>query len=338
MKAMQVQRANGDFVLVDLPIPTPGAGEVRVKVHACGVCHSDDFTRSGAYPGIELPRVPGHELAGVVDDIGDGVSGFRIGDRVGVGWHGGHCFHCERCRRGDFINCSNGKVCGITYDGGYQEYMVAPWEALVRIPDGLSWVEAGPLLCAGITSFNSLRNAGARPGDTVAISGIGGLGHLALQFANRMGFRTIALSRGEEKRGLTGELGAHAYINVADDNAAQALQALGGADLILATAPSSAVIGSLVGGLAPRGKLLIVAAAGENVEFAPFGVLSGKAIAGWPSGSSIDSEDTLGFSVLTGVKPRVETFPLEDANLAFARMMANDVRFRAVLTMDQPRP
>lgn len=333
MKAMQVQQANGDFMLVDLPIPEPGAGEIRVKVEACGICHSDAFVKFGAFPGIEFPRVPGHEVAGVVDAVGAGVSAFKKGDRVGVGWHGGHCFQCERCRRGDFINCASAKICGISYDGGYQEYMVAPWEAAARIPDELSSIDAGPLLCAGITTFNSLRNSGARPGDTVAVSGIGGLGHLAVQYARRMGFRAVALSRGEDKRSLAMELGAHVYIDSGKDDVAEALQALGGADLILATAPNAKVIGELTGGLAKRGKLLIVAAAAENVEFAPFNMLSGKSIAGWPSGAPIESEDTLNFSVLTGVKPQVEIFPLAQANEAFAKMMANEVRFRAVLTM-----
>jgi len=333
MKAMQVQEANSDFVLVDLPIPEPAEDQIRVKVEACGICHSDAFVKFGAFPGIEYPRVPGHEVAGVVDALGTGVSAFKEGDRVGVGWHGGHCFQCEPCRRGDFLNCTSQKICGISYDGGYQEYMVAPWEAAARIPDELSSIDAGPLLCAGITTFNSLRNAGARSGDTVAISGIGGLGHLGLQYASRMGFRTIALSRGGDKRILAEELGAHEYIDTAQTNVAEALQALGGADLILATAPNAKVIGELTDGLSARGKLLIVAAAADNVEFAPFTMLSGKTIAGWPSGSSIDSEDTLNFSALTGVRPKVETFPLEQANEAFAKMMANKVRFRAVLTM-----
>lgn len=333
MKAMQIQEANGDFVLVDLPIPEPTEGQIRVKVEACGVCHSDAFVKYGAFPGIEFPRVPGHEVAGVVDALGTGVSAFKNGDRIGVGWHGGHCFQCEPCRRGDFPNCTSQKICGISYDGGYEEYMVAPWEAAVRIPDELSFVDAGPILCAGVTTFNSLRNAGARSGDTVAISGIGGLGHLAVQYARRMGFRTIALSRGEDKRALAKELGAHQYIDTAQTNVAEALQALGGADLILATAPNAKVIGELTDGLSPRGKLLIVAAAADNVEFTPLTMLTGKSIAGWPSGSPIDSEDALNFSVLTGAKPKIETFPLEKADEAFEKMMANEVRFRAVLTM-----
>jgi len=329
---MQVQKPNGEFVLVDVPVPEPGAGQVRIKVEACGICHSDAFIKFGAFPGLQFPRVPGHELAGVVDAVGEGVTAFAAGDRVGVGWHGGHCFQCDQCRHGDFINCGNGKICGVSYDGGYQEYMVAPWEAVARIPDGLSAIEAGPLLCAGITTFNALRNAGARPGDTVAVSGIGGLGHLGVQYANRMGFRTIALSRGGAKRKLASELGAHDYIDTTN-GAAEALQAIGGADVILATAPNAKVIAELAGGLSQRGKLLIVAAAGDNLEVAPMNLLSGKTIAGWPSGSSVDSEDTMKFSALTGVKPHVETFALEQANEGFAKMMENHVRFRAVLTM-----
>jgi propanol-preferring alcohol dehydrogenase len=333
MKAMQLQKANGDFVLVDLPIPEPGSGEIRIKVEACGICHSDAFVKFGVFPGLEYPRVPGHEVAGVVDAVGAGVTAFRKGDRVGVGWHGGHCFQCERCRRGDFVNCERAKVCGISYDGGYAEYMVAPWEAAARIPDGLTAVDAGPLLCAGITTFNALRNSGARPGDTVAVSGIGGLGHLAVQYASRMGFRTIALSRGDAKCTLATELGAHDYIDTGKDDVAAALQALGGADVILATAPHAKTISDLAGGLSRRGKLVVVAAAAEPLEVAGFNLLSGKSIAGWPSGSAIDSEDTMKFSALTDVRPKVETFPLEQANQAFAKMMANEVRFRAVLTM-----
>ena len=333
MKAMQVQQANGDFVLIEKEIPEAGAGEVRIKVEACGICHSDAFVKFGQLPGLELPRVPGHEVAGTVDAVGEGVTAFEPGDRVGVGWHGGHCFQCDRCRRGDFINCSNGKICGVSYDGGYQEYMVAPWEAVARIPDSLSAVDAGPLLCAGITTYNALRNSAARPGDTVAIHGIGGLGHLAVQFASRMGFRTVALSRGESKRKLAEELGAHQYIDTAANNVAEVLGATGGADLILATAPNGKAISELLGGLSARGTLLLVAAAHDPIEVSAFAMLSGKRIQGWPSGSAIDSEDTMEFSALTGVRPRTETFALEQANEGFAKVMENTVRFRAVLTM-----
>ncbi len=333
MRAMQVQEANGDFVLVEKEMPVAAVGQVLIKVEACGVCHSDAFIKFGQFPGLELPRVPGHEVAGVVDAVGDGVTAFKVGDRVGVGWHGGHCFQCDRCRRGDFLNCRNGAICGISYDGGYQEYMVAPWEAVARIPDGLSPIEAGPLLCAGITTYNALRNAGARPGDTVAVHGIGGLGHLGIQYANRMGFRTVALSRGDSKRALAEELGAHHYIDTQKVNVAEALTAMGGADVILATAPNGKAISELTDGLSARGTLLLVAAAHDPIEVGAFSMLSGRRIQGWPSGSSADSEDTMQFSALTGVRPRTETFDLEQANEAFAKVMENTVRFRAVLTM-----
>ena len=332
MKAMVVREANGDFVLEDRPVPEPGPGEVRVKVEACGICHSDAFVKFGAYPGVELPRIPGHEVAGVIDSLGDGVDNFKVGDRVGVGWHGGHCHKCEPCRRGNFINCTNGKVCGISYDGGYAEYMVAPWEAIAQIPDELSPQEAAPLLCAGITTYNALRNSGARPGDVVAVQGVGGLGHLAIQFARRMGFRTVALSRGTSKKALAAELGAHEYIDSKAEDPVQALQTLGGADVILATAPNAKAIESVLDGLSNRGKLMLVAAAHEPFSVNAFGMLSGKMIHGWPSGSAVDSEDAMNFSALAEVRPRIEAFPLEQANEAFVKVMENTVRFRAVLT------
>ena len=331
MRALQVTTPGGPFQLVEREVPTPGPRWVRVKVEACGVCHSDVFAKSGAYPGIQLPRVPGHEIAGRIDAVGDGVTAWKVGDRVGVGWHGGHCFECDACRRGLFINCPNGKVTGISHDGGYADFVVVPSESVARIPDALSAVDAGPLLCAGVTTYNALRNSGARPGQTVAIQGIGGLGHLAVQYAARMGFRTIAISRGADKATLARELGAHEYIDTATTTAADGLQALGGADLVLATAPSSEAIESTVGGLKSRGKLLIVAAPFTPISTSAMGLLSGKSIAGWPSGSAIDSEDTMAFSALTGVRPRVETFKLEQAEEAFAHMMANKARFRAVL-------
>jgi len=295
------------------------------------VCHSDALTRGGAYPGLSLPRVPGHEIAGRVDAVGANVTAFKAGERVGIGWHGGHCFECVPCRKGDFIGCVKGQVTGITFDGGYAEYVVAPAEALARIPDGLDAADAGPLLCAGITTFNALRNSGARPGDTVAIQGIGGLGHLAIQYAARMGFRTIAISRGPDKEKLAHDLGAHHYLDTAKGDAAEALQKLGGADLVLATAPHSAAIASTINGLKPRGKLLVVAAAFEPMQVMTLGLLSGKTIAGWPSGSAIDSEETMAFSVLTKVRARIEKFPLERAEEAFNKVMENKVRFRAVL-------
>jgi propanol-preferring alcohol dehydrogenase len=331
MKAVQVSKPNGPFELVERDIPDPAPRWVRVKVEACGVCHSDVLTRGGAYPGLTLPRVPGHEIAGRVDAVGSGVTAWKVGDRVGVGWHGGHCFECDACRRGLFINCVKAKVTGISHDGGYAEYAVVPAESIARVPEGMSAAEIGPLLCAGVTTYNSLRNSGARAGQTVAVQGIGGLGHLGVQYAARMGFRTVAISRGADKAKLARELGAHDYIDTDVTPAAEALKQLGGADLVLATAPSSEAIASVIDGLKPRGKLLIVAAAFTPMPLNTLGLLSGKSIAGWPSGSAIDSEDTVAFSALTGVRPRVETFALADAERAFAHMMENRVRFRAVL-------
>ena len=332
MRAMQVAKAGGPFELVEREIPEPGHGQVRVKVEACGVCHSDALTRGGHFPGLTLPRVPGHEIAGRVDAVGAGVTTFAAGDRVGVGWHGGHCFVCNACRRGQFINCERGKVTGVSHDGGYAEYAVVPAESVARVPEGISAPEVGPLLCAGITTYNALRHSGARAGDTVAVQGIGGLGHLAIQFAAKMGFRTVAISRGADKEALARQLGAHDYVDTKQTSAAEGLSRLGGADLILATAPHADAIASTVGGLKPRGKLLIVAASFQPMSVDTAGLLSGKTIAGWPSGSSIDSEDTVRFSALTGVRPRIELYKLEDAELAFASVMENRVRFRAVLT------
>ncbi len=331
MKAAQVAKPNGPFELVEREIPTPGPHWVRIKVEACGVCHSDAFVKSGAFPGMTLPRIPGHEIAGRIDAIGAEVTAWKLGDRVGVGWHGGHCFECDACRRGLFLNCVNAKITGISHDGGYAEYAVVPAESVARIPDKLSAIEAGPLLCAGVTTYNALRNSGARAGQTVAILGIGGLGHLGVQYAARMGFRTIAISQGADKAQLARELGAHEYVDTKATPAADALDKLGGADIVLATAPNSDAITATLGGLKPRGKLVLVAAPFTPMSISAMGLLSGKAIAGWPSGSAIDSEDAMAFSALTGVRPRVETFPLAQADQAFARMMENRVRFRAVL-------
>ena len=333
MRAVQVSKAGGALELVEREVPAPGAGQVRIRVEACGVCHSDALVKSGAFPGLTLPRVPGHEIAGRIDAVGPTVTVWKPGDRVGVGWHGGHCFVCTPCRKGLFINCEREQITGITFDGGYAEYTVVPQEAVARMPAELGATEAAPLLCAGITTFNALRNSGARPGDTVAIQGIGGLGHLAIQFAARMGFRTVALSHGADKEELARGLGAHVYVDSGRRDAAEALRELGGADLVLATAPHAAAIASTVGGLKPRGKLLVVAAPSDAMEVSVFTLLSGKAVAGWPSGSSIDSEETLAFSALTGVRPRVELFPLEQAEQAFQKMLQNRVRFRAVLTL-----
>jgi D-arabinose 1-dehydrogenase-like Zn-dependent alcohol dehydrogenase len=332
MRAVQVAKAGGPFELVEREVPEPAAGEVRIRVEACGICHSDVIVKSGASP-VALPRVPGHEIAGRVDAVGAGVAGWKPGDRVGVGWHGGHCFRCTACRKGWFINCERARITGISFDGGYAEYVVVPQEAVARMPDELEATSAAPLLCAGITTFNALRNSGARAGDTVAVQGIGGLGHLAIQYAARMGFRTVAVSHGSDKLGLARELGAHEYVDTQRTSAAEGLSKLGGADLVLATAPNGPAIQSTLGGLKPRGKLLIVAAPAEPLEVSVFGLLSGKTIAGWPSGSSIDSEETLAFSALTRIRPRVEVFALERAEEAFAKMLQNRVRFRAVLTL-----
>ena len=331
MKAVQVSKAGAPFEVVDREIPEPGPGQIRIKVEACGVCHSDAMVKGGAFPGLQLPRVPGHEIAGRVHAVGSGVTGWKTGERVGVGWHGGHCFRCAACRKGWFINCEQAKITGISHDGGFAEYMVTPVEAVARIPDKLTALEAAPLLCAGVTTYNSLRNSGARPGDTVAVQGIGGLGHLALQYSANMGFRTVALSRGADKEDLARHLGAHEYVDTEKITAAEGLKKLGGADLVLATAPHSAAITSTIDGLKPRGKLLLVAAPFEPLTISAFALLSGKTVAGWPSGSSIDSEETMSFSALTGVRPRTETFKLDQADAALEKVMENRIRFRAVL-------
>jgi alcohol dehydrogenase, propanol-preferring len=331
MRAVQVRSAGAPFSVTEVAIREPEAGQVRIKVEACGICHSDAFVRAGGFPGMQLPRVPGHEIAGRVDAVGSGVTHFKTGDRVGVGWHGGHCFQCDACRKGLFINCVKAKITGISHDGGFAEFTVVPAESVARIPDELNAVDAGPLLCAGITTYNALRNCGARAGDTVAVMGIGGLGHLGVQFAARMGFRTIALSRGADKAALARELGAHDYIDTSTADAAESLQKLGGADVVLATAPNAEAIASSIGGLKARGTLLLVAAPAEPFSVSAFAMLSGKKIIGWPSGTAIDSEETMRFSALTGIKPKIETFPLEEAEAAFNKVMSNKVRFRAVL-------
>jgi D-arabinose 1-dehydrogenase-like Zn-dependent alcohol dehydrogenase len=333
MTAIQVSKAGGDFQQVERPIPEPAAGQVRIRVEACGVCHSDVLVKEGVWPGITYPRVPGHEIVGRIDAIGGGVSAWPAGERVGVGWHGGHCFHCDPCRQGDFINCQRLHITGISGDGGYAQYMIARQEALARFPAALDAVEAAPLLCAGITTFNALRNSGARGGDRVAVQGIGGLGHLGVQFAARLGFITIAISAGKDKETLARKLGATHYIDAGRGDPAAALQKLGGAHLILATAPSARAIAPLVGGLTPRGKLLIVGADAEPMNIHPIALLSGRTVAGWPSGTARDSEDTLSFSQLQGVRPMVETFPLARAAEAYAHMLSGKARFRVVLTM-----
>ncbi len=330
----QVTTANGPFVLGTRPVPTPGPGEALVRVHACGVCHSDTFVKAGAFPGLALPRVPGHEVAGVVAALGSGVRGWQVGERVGIGWHGGHCFVCDACRRGDFIVCRAGKVCGISYDGGYADHVLAPAEALARIPDALGDAEAAPLLCAGITTFNALRHSPARPGDLVAVQGLGGLGHLGVQFASRMGFRTVALARGADKRAFALELGASDYVDTAAENAAAALNARGGAAVVLATAPNADAVASVIDGLRPGGQLLLVAAVLEPLPISALALIGARrSIQGWPSGTAKDSEDTLAFAAATGIRPRIETFPLARVEDAFDRMHSGKARFRAVLTM-----
>jgi D-arabinose 1-dehydrogenase-like Zn-dependent alcohol dehydrogenase len=334
MKVAQVPKPGADFQIVEREIPAPGAGHVRIKVQACGVCHSDVLTKEGLWPGIEYPRVPGHEVAGIVDELGDGVAVWKKGQRVGVGWHGGQDNTCRECRRGDFRNCRNVKVCGISYDGGYQQYMVAPVEALVSLPESLSDVDAAPLLCAGITTYNALRHSGAMPGDLVAVLGIGGLGHLGIQFANKFGYQVAAIGRGPETAALAKKLGANLYIDSSSMNPAEELQKLGGARVVLATAPSSKAMSQLIDGLAPNGELMVIGATSDPIEVTPLQLITGsKRIQGWASGTPADSEDTLRFAELSGVRPMVETYPLEKAAEAYARMLSGKAEFRVVLTM-----
>jgi D-arabinose 1-dehydrogenase-like Zn-dependent alcohol dehydrogenase len=333
MHAAQVAARKTPLELVEKDVPEPGDRAVLVKVEACGVCHSDSLVVEGTWPGIRYPRTPGHEVAGTVHALGPNAEPWRVGDRVGVGWHGGHCGRCDRCRRGDFITCRVLAVPGIAYDGGYAEYIVAPAVALARIPDALSAAEAAPLLCAGITTFNALRHSGAGPGDLVAILGIGGLGHLGVQFAAKMGFETVAIARGAEKEPLARELGAHHYIDSDAADVAKTLKALGGARVVLATATSAAAMGAAVGGLGIDGQLLIVGVTTEPLALNTLAMLgSRQSVRGWPSGTSADSEDTMRFSALTGVRARIETMPLARAAEAYARMMSNAARFRMVLT------
>lgn len=334
MKAAQVPAPGADFQIVEREIPKPGAGHVRIKVQACGVCHSDVLTKEGGLPGIEYPRVPGHEVVGRIDEVGEGVSEWAKGQRVGVGWHGGHDGTCLQCRRGDFGNCRNMKIAGISYDGGYQEYMLAPVEALAAVPESLSDAEAAPLLCAGITTFNALRHSNAFPGDLVAVQGVGGLGHLGIQFASKFGYRVAAVGRGPENAALAKKLGAAVYIDSRATNAAEELQKLGGAKVILATAPNSKAMSELIDGLGPNGKLLVVGADVNPIEVTPIQLIFGsRTIQGWASGIPTDSEDTLNFAELTGVRPMIETYPLEKAAEAYARMLSGDAQFRVVLTM-----
>ena len=335
MKKVRVIKAGGNFEMIDQPIGEPGAGQVRVKVQACGVCHSDALTKDGVFPGIAFPRSPGHEIAGVIDAVGADADPWKVGDRVGIGWHGGHCGKCESCRRGDFITCIKLQIPGISYDGGYAEFVCAPVQALARIPDGLTPEEAGPLMCAGITTFNALRHSGAMPGDVVAVQGIGGLGHLGVQFASKFGFETVAIGRGQDKKSLALKLGARAYIDTASQDVTKVLTGMGGARAILATAPDGKAMGGLIDGLGVNGRLVIVAASAEPFSVSSFQLLMArKSIVGWPSGTAKDSEDTLKFAAATGVRPMIETFPLERAEDGYQKMMSGKVRFRSVLKME----
>jgi D-arabinose 1-dehydrogenase-like Zn-dependent alcohol dehydrogenase len=334
MKVVQVPKAGGEFELAEREIPQPGPRQVRIRVQACGICHSDVLTKEGGWPGITYPRVPGHEIAGVIDALGAGVANWKQGDRVGVGWHGSQDGTCLSCRRGDFANCPNAKVSGIHFDGGYQEYMIAPVEALARMPETLDPAEAAPLLCAGVTTFNALRHSGAMPSDLVAVQGVGGLGHLGIQFAQKFGYKVAAIGRGPGNAALAQKLGTHVYIDSAATNAAQELQKLGGASAILATAPSSKAMSALIDGLGPNGRLMVVGAAPDAIEVTPVQLILGKkSIQGWYSGIATDSEDTLRFAEITGVRPMIEKYPLEKAAEAYARMLSGKAQFRVVLTM-----
>ena len=334
MKAAQISKAGGDWELVEREIPEPSAGEVRVKVEACGICHSDALVKEGLWPGLQYPRVPGHEVAGSIDAVGANVTAWTVGQRVGVGWHGGHDFVCDQCIRGDFAMCVNRKVTGIDFDGGYAEYMIAPAVALALIPDEVPAEEAGPFMCAGVTVFNALRNSGARAGDVVAVHGIGGLGHLGVQYARRMGFETVAINRGNDKEELARKLGAHHYIDATATDVVSELQKLGGARVILATAPSAQAISPLVDGLSPSGLLLVPAAPAEPLSINVFSLIMRRSsVAGWYSGTAKDSQDTLEFSALSGVHSMIEKYPLDQVAEAYEQMRSGRVRFRVVLTM-----
>jgi D-arabinose 1-dehydrogenase-like Zn-dependent alcohol dehydrogenase len=333
MKAVVVSAAGAKLAVSEIERPEPGPGQVRLRVHACGICHSDAYTVDAAYPGIVLPRVPGHEMAGVVDAIGPGVTLWKEGDRAGIGWFGGADGTCDRCRRGDFITCRNLQVSGVSFDGGYAEYSVVPMDALARIPDELSFEEAAPLLCAGVTTFNSLRHSGAMAGDVVAVLGIGGLGHLGVQYAAKMGFRTVAIARGVDKEALARKLGATDYIDSTTQKVSAELRKLGGARVVLATATSGSAMAAALGGLAVDGTLLVVGAAADPIAVPASSIIGGrKSVAGWPSGTSIDSEDTMQFSAMTGIRPMIETMPMERVQEAYDKMMSGAARFRMVLT------
>ena len=325
--------ANAPFEIVEREFPEPGPGQVRIRVQACGLCHSDHYTKEGKFPGITFPRVPGHEVAGIVDAVGPDVPVFKVGMGVGLGWHGGHCNYCEPCRRGAFVLCQNGPVSGIHFDGGYADYVIAPANALALMPEGLTPIEAAPLMCAGITTYNALRNSGARAGDTVAILGIGGLGHLAVQFAAKSGYRTVAIARGQDKAALANQLGAHIYLDTTTQDPAAELQKLGGATVILSTVTNAKALEAVMGGLKEDGKLILNGVPDEPFEAHAFVLIGGRrSIVGWPSGTGMDSEDTLKFSALTGIRPETEVYPLEKAAEAYDRMMSGKARFRVVVT------
>lgn len=334
MMAAPVTKPGAAFELIEREVPQPGPGQVRVRVLACGICHSDLLTKENLWPGIQYPRIPGHEVAGVIDELGPGVVDWPQGQRVGIGWHGGHCTRCLPCRRGDFANCIRLKVTGITYDGGYAEYMVAPVEALARMPDDISPEEAAPLLCAGVTTFNALRHSGAVPGDLVAVHGVGGLGHLGIQFANKFGFRVVAIGRGSENAALAAKLGASRYLDSQAVNPAEELGKIGGARVILTTAPNAKAMSALIDGLGPNGTMVVVGASSEAIEVSPIQLIQGRrSIQGWASGTPTDSEDTVQFAGLSGVRPMIEKYPLSQVNDAYQRMISGKAQFRVVLTM-----
>lgn len=335
MTAVQIRSPGGPFEVITRDIPDPGADRVRIRVQACGICHSDVFVKEGYWPGLQYPRVTGHEVAGVIDEVGAGVTAWKKGQRVGVGWHGGHCGQCEPCRRGDFMGCRNFQVTGFQEDGGYAQYMIARQEAVAAVPDALSPVEAAPILCAGVTTFNSLRHSGARAGDLVAVQGLGGLGHLGIQFASRMGFHTVAIGRGRDKEALALKLGAARYLDTNVVDPVKELTSLGGASVILATAPDSKAMSALIDGLGIGGQLLVVGASADPINATPVQLIMGRrSIRGWPSGTARDSEDTLNFCALTGIRPMVETVPLEQAAAGYQNMLSGKARFRVVLTMN----
>jgi len=335
MKVAQISKPNGPFEIVEREIPTPGPGWVRIKVQACGICHSDSFTVLGDFIPVQYPKVPGHEIAGVIDALGAGVTGLTIGQRVGIGWNGGYCGQCTSCRKGDFITCENIQVPGINYDGGYSEYMVAPVNALAMVPQSISPVDVGPLMCAGITTFNSLRNSGARAGDVVAVLGIGGLGHLAVQFAAKMGFHTVAIARGKDKESLAKKLGAHQYIDSQSEDPAKKLQQIGGAKVILSTVTDSPTISANIAGLGVNGKIIVLGISNNPIQVYPGDIIGKRlSILGWPSGTSLDSQETMDFCAMTGIRSMNQTFPLERVSEAYEVMMSGKARFRVVLTMD----